>query len=245
LTDNKRYETEGEIIVARGFPKANRVLRIARNSYVKENLPRCMIFYTEIKNWGQKNPIICVEENYLDISIYQISEEENFQPNVPPLMIIEIKRQDVEITPHKQQLIDYMKQHKCNTGLISNIEDAVLLEKSDDGNFSECKLFENNELISKIRTIQQKYTISNLDIRCFNNSVNGDIQSFVFLIKKYGNRAIHKIQFEIGKEEIVGYFFKVDEKRERISYNRCGSGYSKKQSFFEYAEFTKLLSIKY
>jgi hypothetical protein len=160
-------------------------------------------------------------------------------------MIIETKKRDVEITSHRQQLIDYMKQYKCNTGLISNTEDAILLEKDDDGNFSECNLFENDELILKIKTIQKKYIINNLDIQCFNNSIDGDIQSFIFLIKKYGRYTTHKIQFKISEEEIIGYCFKIDEEKRRISYNRCGSGYSKKQSFFGYDEFTKLLSIKY
>jgi hypothetical protein len=138
-----------------------------------------------------------------------------------------------------------MKQHKCKTGLISNIENAILLEKGDDGNFSEYNLFENDELISKIKTIQKTYVINNLNIQYFNNSMNGDIQSFIFLIKEYGKYTTHKIHFKIGEEEIIGYCFNIDEKKRSISYNRCGSGYSKKQSFFGYDEFTKLLSIKY
>jgi hypothetical protein len=40
-------------------------------------------------------------------------------------------------------------------------------------------------------------------------------------------------------------FFIVDEKTRNIYYNRCGSGYTKKQNVFEYDEFDKLISIKY
>jgi hypothetical protein len=218
------------------------------SGHPEEEVRQC-IFYFLIKELqdllNDRKIKICVEENNLDISICQISEEENFQPNIPPCMIIETKRRDIEITLHKQQLIDYMKQHKCNTGLISNIEDAILLEKDDDGNFSECKLLKTDELILKIKKIQKKHIVNKLNIQYLNNSMNGDIQSFIFLIKEYGRYTTHKIQFKIGEEEIIGYCFNIDKEKRRISYNRCGSGYSKKQSFFGYDEFTKLLSIKY
>jgi hypothetical protein len=94
--------------------------------------------------------IICVEESNLDISILKILEHENFQPNIPPLMIIEIKNQNIDINVHKQQLIDYMKQYKCNTGVISNIEDAIMFERDDSGNYSDYILSDNNKLILKI-----------------------------------------------------------------------------------------------
>jgi hypothetical protein len=218
------------------------------SGHPEEKVRQCFLYFliNELLDLLNTQKIkICVEENNFDISISQIFENDDFQPNVSPLIIIEIKKQNVDINSYKQQLIGYMKQYKCNVGLISNAEDAVLLEKNNIGNISECILVENKILIAKIKIIQAQLIANDCNIQHFQNARNGDIQSFIFLIKKYGRYTTHKIKFKIFEEEIAGYCFKVDEKRNKISYNRCGGGYTKKQNIFEYNEYNKLLSIKY
>lgn len=218
------------------------------SGHPEEEVRQCFLYFliNELQDLLSAQKIkICVEENNFDISIFQIFEDDDFQPNIPPLIIIETKKQDVDINSHKWQLTGYMKQYKCNIGLISNMEDAILLETNDIRNISECILFKKEILISKIKDFQSQQIVNDLDIQHFQNAKNGDIQSFIFLIKKYGRYTTHKIKFKLSEEEIIGYCFNVDEEKNKISYNRCGGGYTKKQNIFGYDEYNKLLSIKY
>ncbi|MBD2416566.1 type I restriction enzyme HsdR N-terminal domain-containing protein [Anabaena cylindrica FACHB-243] len=183
---------------------------------------------------------IKVEANNHDVEIYKKPKNDNFQPYQPPLMIIELKREDVNLYNHYNQIQRYLKKACCNIGILYNYHEIVAFTKKNEN-------FEINNL-KHLRDIQSLISKSNNnidnDLLTVEKSQNGDFESFIYLIKKYGQYTTNRIIFQLKSEEssIVGYFFNI--KNNRVYYDVCGK-YDKKQRSFNYQDFEKLISITY
>ena len=83
------------------------------------------------------------------------------------------------------------------------------------------------------------------DLLKFQEAKNGDINSFVYLITKYGKYAQHKISFLINDscEVILGCCFSCDQ--DYIYYDFYGKYSRKKRFSFKYHSFDRLISIIY
>ncbi len=186
-----------------------------------------------------------VEYNNLDIAIYKNFELEDFRPSQPPIAIVEVKREGENLQFHEKQILRYLNEQRSPIGILFNGNDLILLKKSEqNSDFSSIHL----KLIEDVPDILQEVLDRvNSDLSEFEKARNNDVDSFVYLIKKYGKYAVHKCTFLLkGRcDPITGCFFSYDEKY--IYYTLYGK-YSKKKSsrfHFEYRDFDKLISIIY
>jgi hypothetical protein len=183
---------------------------------------------------------IKVEVNNHDVEIYKKPEYDNFQPYQSPLMIIEVKREDANLDNHYNQIERYLKKAGCNMGILYNYHKIVAFIKKND--FLEINNLNHLRDINSL-ILNNNNNIYN-DSLTFEKAQNGDFQSFVYLINKYGEYTTNRIIFKLKNEvsSIAGYFFKV--KNNTVFYKVCGK-YDKKQPSFDYQDFEKLISITY
>jgi hypothetical protein len=155
-------------------------------------------------------------------------------------MIIETKREDANLDNHYNQIERYLKKAGCNMGILYNYHKIVAFIKKND--FLEINNLNHLRDINSL-ILNNKNNIYN-DSLIFEKAQNGDFQSFVYLINKYGEYTTNRIIFKLKNEasSIAGYFFKV--KNNTVFYKVCGK-YDKKQPSFDYQDFEKLISITY
>ncbi len=184
---------------------------------------------------------IKVEYNYLDVALYKSIKNPDFKPLQPPLMIVEVKREEENLLNHETQILRYLKEFRSEMGLLFNCNQIIVYIKEDSG-------FTRNYLgcITDIRSlILQSCNRVKSDISEFEKAKKGSGDSFIYLVSKYGKRATHKILFKLKSMPvpIVGCFFNLADNK--IYYDIYGK-YSRKQKlFFEYQDFESLVSISY
>ncbi|MFN6562919.1 MAG: type I restriction enzyme HsdR N-terminal domain-containing protein [Nostoc sp. ChiSLP01] len=183
---------------------------------------------------------IKVEANNHDIEIYKKQKNENFKPHQNPLMIVEVKREDVNLQNHYNQIERYLINSDCNIGILYNYHEIISFIKKHN-QFQRCYF---NNLTDIEELLLQSTSSIDSDLLKFENAQNGNIESFIYLLKKYGEYTNHTIVFKIKNQlsAINGYLFAIQDNK--IYYKMCGQ-YSKKQQFFDYQEFEKLISIIY
>ena len=184
-----------------------------------------------------------MEYNNLDIAIYKKIKLEYFRPFQYPIAIIEVKREEENLSDHENQLLGYLSEHRTSIGVLFNGSACLLFKKSSkEANFSR----------SNIRTIEDIPAIlrealnqPDSDFLEFERARGGDTDSFVYLIKKYGKYALHKFTFLLKDncEPILGCFFSYDQ--DYIYYDLYGKYSSKKKFSFKYHAFDRLISIIY
>lgn len=241
----------------------NAEMRNKLNIYHKNNqkYTKCLIRKTEIAIAGRPEELvrqlfihyliseseslankiyIKVESNNHDLEIYKREENHNFKPHQAPLIIVEVKRVDVNLTNHHEQIQRYLTRACCNTGILYNYHKILLFNKKENSfQISHLKSFWEVQQI-----ILKESSIINCNLLEFEKAQNGDFESFAFLVGKYGKYTTNTIVFKLRNQplEIKGYFFNV--KGDKVYYDPCGQ-FANKQQFFERQNFEKLVSIAY
>jgi hypothetical protein len=183
---------------------------------------------------------IKVEANNHDIEIYKKQKNNDFKPHQSPLIIVEIKREDVNLKNHYNQIQRYLKNSCCDMGILYNYHEIIAFSRKNDK-------FQINHLKS-IRDIQTLILESNHnyndDLLEFEKAQNGNFDTFAYLIRKYGTYTTNQVVFKVKqhKSEIAGYLFNMQGNK--VYYDVCGKN-SQKQQSFDYQDFEKLISIVY
>ncbi|HYW18565.1 MAG TPA: type I restriction enzyme HsdR N-terminal domain-containing protein [Nodularia sp. (in: cyanobacteria)] len=207
-----------------------------------EELVRQLFLHFIIKESGLFPDLINikVESNNHDIEIYKKHQNSNFTPHQTPLVIVEVKREEVNLQNYYNQIQRYLTKAGCHLGILYNYHDIIAFVRKNDE-------FEINYLES-LKDIEE--LIIPKDNRVahglleFEKAQNGNFDSFIYLIDKYGKYTTNTVTFKIKSEqsEIEGYLFDVRENK--IYYKMCGK-YSKKSQSFDVQDFEKLIAIRY
>lgn len=206
-----------------------------------EELVRQIFIHFILKESGLCPDIISieVEANHHDIEIYKKQKNDDFKPHQSPLIIVEVKREDVNLKNHYNQIQRYLKKSGCDIGILYNYHEIIAFTKKDDQ-------FEINHLKSlrDIEALILQTNNNNDDLLDFEKAQNGNFKSFIYLISKYGKYTTNKVVFKLKQQqsEIEGYFFNIQGNK--VYYDVCGK-YSQKQQNFDYQDFEKLISIAY
>ncbi|BDI19216.1 hypothetical protein ANSO36C_50180 [Nostoc cf. commune SO-36] len=206
-----------------------------------EELVRQIFIHFIIKESGLFPDIIniAVEANNHDIEIYKNQKNDNFRPHQSPLIIVEVKREDVNLKNHYNQIQRYLKNSCCDMGILYNYHEIIAFSRKDDR-------FEVNHLksIRDIQTLILKSNNAHDDLLEFEKAQNGNFDSFAYLISKYGKYTTNTVVFKVKqqKSEIAGYLFNMQGNK--VYYDVCGKN-SEKQPSFDSQDFEKLISIVY
>lgn len=241
----------------------NAEMRSKLNIYPKNNqkYTRCLIRKTEIALDGRPEELVrqlfihylineCgllankiyikVETNNHDIEIHKKEDNYNFKPHQAPLIIVEVKREDVNLVNHYEQIKRYLTGAYCNIGVLYNSHKIILFaRKSNNFEISFLKNFRELE-----QMILKESNIISCNSLEFEKAQNGDFESFAFLISKYGKYTTNTIVFKLTNQpsELKGYFFKVQGNK--VYYDPWGQ-FANKQQCFDRQDFEKLVSITY
>lgn len=207
-----------------------------------EEMVRQIFIYFLIKESGLFPDIINieVEANNHDIEIYKKHKNEDFKPHQSPLIIVEVKRGDVNLQNYYNQIQRYLKKSGSHFGILYNYYKIIAFTKKDNK-------FEINHL-NNLKDIQPiiLHNYNNIDdnLSFFEKAQNGNFDSFKYLVNKYGKYTTNKVVFKIKhqKAKIEGYLFNVQGNT--VYYDICGKYYQKQESF-DYQDFEKLISIIY
>ncbi|MCC5643372.1 type I restriction enzyme HsdR N-terminal domain-containing protein [Nostoc sp. CHAB 5824] len=209
-----------------------------------EELVRQIFIHFLIKESGLFPDIIniAVEANNHDIEIYKKQRNDNFKPYQYPLIIVEVKRENVNLKTHYNQIQRYLKNACCDLGILYNYHEIIAYNRKNN-------MFEINHLKSLTDIQSLIFTINNNndydnDLLEFKNAQNGIFDSFAYLISKYGKYTTNTVVFKVRQQqsEIAGYFFNIQGNK--VYYDVCGKN-SKKQQSFDSQNFEKLISIVY
>jgi hypothetical protein len=218
-----------------------RRLEIAIAGRPEELVRQLFIHYLINESTLLQNRInIKVEANNHDIEIYKKELNYSFKPYQPPLIIVEVKREDVSLQNHHAQIKRYLTNARCNIGILYNYHKIILFNKKDnDFEINELKNFKEVEQL-----ILKESVITDCNLLEFNKAQKGDFESFAFLISKYGKYTTNTIVFKLRNQplELKGYFFKVQGNK--VYYDPCGQ-FANMQQCFDCQDFEKLVSITY
>ncbi|MEH2227803.1 type I restriction enzyme HsdR N-terminal domain-containing protein [Nostoc sp.] len=183
---------------------------------------------------------IRVESDNHDIELYKTAENEYFKPYLPPLMIVEVKREEENLRNHEKQIERYLKQSCSEIGILYNYHQITAYIKKD-GVFMINTLNNLEDITPLIFQSSNKLDKNLLE---FEKAVNGSFDSFVYLVNKYGKYKLNRIVFRLKGEQlpIVGSFFKFQENK--LYYNIYVQDVKKEQSC-DFQDFEKLVSIIY
>ena len=184
-----------------------------------------------------------VEYNNLDIAIYKNFELENFRPLQPPIAIVEVKREEENLLTHENQLLKYLDEQRSSMGILFNARDLILLKMANNGDHFSKKRLKCIEDVPVI--LSETLNQANVDYSEYKRARDGDIKSFIHLIKKYGKYTLHKFTFMLktSSEPITGCCFSYNQD---FIYYDIYAKYSRKKRFsFRYYDFDKLISVIY
>ncbi|MBD2486817.1 type I restriction enzyme HsdR N-terminal domain-containing protein [Aulosira sp. FACHB-615] len=183
---------------------------------------------------------IKVESNNHDIEIYKSPRNNNFRPHQNPVMIVEVKREEVNLQNHYSQIQRYLTKAGCDIGILYNYHEIIGISRKNND-------FEFNYLNS-LQEIQKLilHKINQIDdgLLELGEAQNGNFKSFTYLINKYGRYTTNTVTFKLKNQptEVEGYLFSIQNNK--VYYKICGQ-YSKKQLSFDSQDFEKLISIIY
>ncbi|BAY39008.1 hypothetical protein NIES2111_33580 [Nostoc sp. NIES-2111] len=183
---------------------------------------------------------IKVEANNHDIEIYKKQKNENFKPHQNPLIIVEVKREDVNLQNHYNQIERYLTNSNCNIGILYNFHEIITFIKKDH----QFNIYSHESLRNIEELILQATSSIDDDLLAFDNAQNGSFESFMYLINKYGESTNNTIRFKLKHHlsVIEGYLFNINT--DKIYYKICGQ-YARKRQSFDCQDFEKLISIIY
>jgi hypothetical protein len=190
-----------------------------------EELVRQVLLYFLLKESGLYPTTIDVrtEHNNLDVALYKPYVEE---ANLPD---------------HEYQLLGYLKERRTTHGVLFNANGIVHCEKIPDGGLCKRSFHSLTELSDLLRRLASQ---ADPDVSAFQRAGEGDVDSFIYLVEKYGKHAVHRITFTLKNrpDAITGCFFSVDG--QHIQYDLYGK-YAKKKFAFDRGEFERLHSVIY
>ena len=100
--------------------------------YPEEKVRQAFILYLlKFTNINTDNYTIKVEYQNLDIVIYKKHKIKDFQPSHSPILIIELKSQNVDVLNFEHQLLNYLNLGSCDNGILSNCKQLYLYSKSN------------------------------------------------------------------------------------------------------------------
>jgi len=183
---------------------------------------------------------IKVESNNHDIELYKTVKNRDFKPYYPPIMIVEVKREEENLHNHEKQIEKYLIKSCSQIGILYNYHQIITYIKQD-------AVFTSKYLnsLGDIRSLLlQNSNNTEKDLLDFEKAINGSFDNFHYLAKKYGKYALNIIIFKLKDEQfpIAGCFFKFQDNK--VYYDVYGK-YAKKQQSFNYQDFEKLVSITY
>ena len=179
---------------------------------------------------------IVVEGASLDIAIYPPSLDDLFQPDIPPLLIIETKRRDIQeldSPSHEHQLLGYLRRTGCRDGVLANCEQLWHYQRLEEGH-SKVELTSFEGLVNLIRT-KTSEAQQNLQEheQWFNRARAGSFEDFRRLVELYGRSADSTIKFiyeQRGQLSYVsGFLFHIND--EQIHCMPRGQAVQKKLTF--------------
>ncbi|MEH2373396.1 type I restriction enzyme HsdR N-terminal domain-containing protein [Nostoc sp.] len=207
-----------------------------------EEKVRQLFIYFLVKESGLfPNEIdIKIESDNHDIELYKTVKNEYFKPYCPPIMIVEVKREEENLRNHEKQIQRYLKTSCSEIGILYNYHEIIAYTKKD-------AVFTSNNLNSLKDIpplILQSSNKLEKDILEFEKAVNGNFDSFIYLVNKYGKYKLNRIVFRLKREQlpIVGSFFKFQDNN--LYYNIYVQDIKKQQSC-DLQDFEKLVSITY
>ncbi|MGZ6518820.1 MAG: hypothetical protein ACXVED_14630 [Bacteroidia bacterium] len=177
-----------------------------------------------------------VEYQHLDIAFYSKTPFDDFQPSLAPFIIVETKRDHVNLLDFGSQIKRYLKINNCRTGFLFHSHSIYLL--SEINGHIPVKI-DINEFLAKFELSHVNFTD---DCLLFEKARNGDFECFKQLAKKYGKNS--KIAF-ITKDSIapiVGFLF--DFSNDYIFFDYCGVKATAKKPKISINKFLKLKYIK-
>ncbi|PHM09449.1 type I restriction enzyme HsdR N-terminal domain-containing protein [Nostoc sp. 'Peltigera malacea cyanobiont' DB3992] len=204
----------------------------------EEKVRQLFIYFLVNKSGLFPNEIdIKVESNNHDIELYKTIKNKCFKPYRPPLMIVEVKREEEDLHNHEEQIERYLKKSGSEIGILYNYHEIIAYTKKD-------AVFTSNYLNSLKDIpplILQNSNKLEKDILEFEKAVNGSFDSFIYLIKKYGEYKLNTIIFRLKSEQlpVLGAFFESQD--HQVNYLRNG----KMRQSFNSQDFEKLVSIIY
>ncbi|MFN6466220.1 MAG: hypothetical protein RMZ41_031000 [Nostoc sp. DedVER02] len=142
-----------------------------------------------------------------------------------------------DLQNHEEQIERYLKKSGSEIGILYNYHDIIAYTKKD-AVFTSSYL---NSLKDIPPLILQNSNKLEKDILEFEKAVNGSFDSFIYLIKKYGEYKLNTIIFRLKSEQlpVLGAFF--ESKDHQVNYLRNG----KIRQSFNSQDFEKLVSIIY
>ncbi|MBH8576480.1 type I restriction enzyme HsdR N-terminal domain-containing protein [Nostocaceae cyanobacterium CENA369] len=181
--------------------------------------------------------IIKVESNNHDIELYRSVKNEYFKPYQPPVMIVEVKREEENLQNHEKQIQRYLKKSCSKIGILYNYHQIIAYTKKDK-DFMSLHLNSLRDIPPLILQSSNKLEKDTLE---FEKAVSGNFDSFVYLINKYGKYKLNTIIFKLKGEElpIFGSFFEFQDNK--VYYVKD----TKKQPSFNFQDFEKLVFITY
>ncbi len=209
-----------------------------------EELVRQVLLYFLLNDSGLYPDTIDVrtEYNNLDVAIYTPYVEEHFRTCQAPLTIIEVKREEATLADHEDQLLGYMRERRTTHGVLFNANETIHYERMPDGHLSKRSLNSLGELGELLRDLARQ---ADPDIAAFQRARDGDVDSFIYLVEKYGKYTLHRFTFTLQNkpEPIAGCCFALDG--QRVRYDVYGKYAAKKRFAFERIEFDRLQSVIY
>lgn len=220
-----------------------RGIEILISSKPEEKVRQVLLYFLINESGLFPNQIhLKVEYNNLDIAIYQNGVDNNFKPFHPPMAIVEVKREEENLLNHENQLWQYLKENRVKIGILFNGNETIGYQRNEDGDFVKNCLISVKD-ISKL--ILQAASQIEDDYSDFIKAKNGDIESFIYLIGKYGKHTLHKVTFTLNSPcpSITGCCFSYDE--HYIYYDLYAKYSQNKRLYFKRCDFGKLISIVY
>lgn len=174
-----------------------------------------------------------VEHKNLDIVVYHRFSNQNFNPAIAPIIIIELKKDRTNLEQHQLQILQYLKTELCENGLIFNCKSIFHFSKKNDFKKEKIKIEEIEGLIDK-----SDNSIKNDEI-AFKNATNGDVECFILLAKNYSRT--NNIEFRCIDYTAPIKAFWFDFFEDYIIFSICGFDMKIK---IKKENFIKLIAIK-
>lgn len=163
---------------------------------------------------------VIVEGASLDIALFMRLTGTLFQPALPPLLIVETKRRDIEVLDapeHERQLLGYLRRTRGRDGVLANCEELWHYCHSKDS-YTKTKLSGFAALIDLVQAnLFEKQQVLQEQQRWFDKARVGDYSSFRRLVEMYGRSADSTIKFIFEDRgqlaHISGFLFQIDDEK--------------------------------
>ena len=179
---------------------------------------------------------IVVEYNDVDIVFFRRHNIPAFRPYRPPILLIEVKRNESTLRDHQDQLVKYMKELRCDRGILFNFNEIILFEKFSDESFTDRNISDLISFKDYIVTIQDD---EENDIKTFIEANAGSFENFKRLAVKFKYSRATFVSKEFTAP-VEGFIFEFNG--DEVLFDLVGH-YSKKKHSFNQNNFVKLISL--